>query len=55
MGDYDCYCALCAAPFHCYDPFNARGLSGGYVDLFFLLCFRQLHLHLLEHLSGLWL
>ncbi|KAK0100909.1 hypothetical protein ONS95_007351 [Cadophora gregata] len=22
MGDWDCYCALCAAPFHCFDPFN---------------------------------
>ncbi|KAH6722052.1 hypothetical protein BKA61DRAFT_729448 [Leptodontidium sp. MPI-SDFR-AT-0119] len=22
MGDWDCYCALCAAPFHCFDLFN---------------------------------
>ncbi|KAH7407436.1 hypothetical protein BKA64DRAFT_666570 [Cadophora sp. MPI-SDFR-AT-0126] len=22
MGDWDCYCALCAAPFRCFDPFN---------------------------------
>ncbi|KAH7356959.1 hypothetical protein BKA65DRAFT_548343 [Rhexocercosporidium sp. MPI-PUGE-AT-0058] len=22
MGDWDCYCALCAAPFNCFDPFN---------------------------------
>ncbi|KAL2073497.1 hypothetical protein VTL71DRAFT_10823 [Oculimacula yallundae] len=28
MGDWDCYCALCGAPFHCFDPFNPdRGES----------------------------
>ncbi|CZS98449.1 uncharacterized protein RCO7_04182 [Rhynchosporium graminicola] len=24
MGDWDCYCAVCGAPFYCFDPFSTE-------------------------------